>query len=389
MQLIIDKDYVINTTVELVKIDSRNPSLEATAPGEKKCAEYLALKMKELGLSTKIDTISDKHANVVGVLKGKSNGKSLLLNAHMDTVGIENMNSPFLGKVENNRVYGRGSQDMKGSLAVMLTVVKTLQDSNIELDGDLIIAGVADEEYSSKGTFDLVKHYTADAAIVTEPTNLSLVTAHRGFIWYEVETMGKAAHGSRYNIGIDANMHMGRFIAELDKLEQKLHLVQEHPLVGIPSLHASQINGGTDISTYSAKCNLKIERRTVPGENIDDITAELQNIINNLANKDPKFKATVKPIMTRSPYNTPKSSNIVTLSKSILERHHKKQCCLNGVPFWTDAAILTDAGIETIILGPTGEGLHTEEEWVDVNSLYDLTKILTEIAIKYCANSDF
>ncbi len=384
MQLTIDKNYIINTAVELVKIDSRNPSLEAGAPGEIKCAEYIALKMKELGLSAKIYKIDDKHANVVGVLKGRNTGKSLLFNAHMDTVGVEGMNNPFSGRLEYNRIYGRGIQDMKGSLASMLAVVKALQDNNIKLDGNLIIAAVADEEYSSKGTFDLVKHYSADAAIVTEPTNLSLVTAHRGFIWYEVETVGKAAHGSRYNIGIDANMHMGRFIAELDKLEQKLHLSKEHPLVGLPSLHASLISGGTDISTYSAKCNLKIERRTVPGESIDYITAELHNIIKKLKNEDPKFKATVKPIMIRSPYNTKETCNIVTISKSVLEEHHKKPCIINGAPFWTDAAILSDAGIETVILGPTGEGLHTEEEWVDINSLCDLTKILTEITINFC-----
>ncbi len=384
MNLMIDKNYITDTTIELVKIDSRNPSLEAEAPGEIKCAEYVASKMKELGLSSKIHRISEKHANVVGVLKGSGQGKSLLLNAHLDTVGTEGMNSPFSGKLENNKVFGRGSQDMKGSMAVMLAVVKALKDNNIKLGGDLIIAGVADEEYSSKGTFDLIKHYTADAAIVTEPTDLSLISAHRGFIWYEVETIGKAAHGSRYDIGIDANMHMGRFLAELDKIQQKLYLTNEHPLVGLPSLHASVIDGGTDISTYSAKCNLKIERRTIPGENTDNITEELQNIIRKLKKQDPKFNATVKLILERSPFHIHENSDIVTISKSVIEDILKIPCIPKGAPFWTDAAILTDAGIKTILLGPGGNGLHTEEEWVDINSLYVLTNILIKIITKFC-----
>ena len=384
MDFIIDKSYIIDTTIDLVKIDSRNPSLESDAPGEIECAEYIASKMVELGLSANIYRISDKHANVVGVLKGTGKGKSLLLNAHMDTVGIEGMDSPFSGKCIDNKVFGRGSQDMKGSLAAMLAVVKTLIDNDIKLDGDLIIAGVADEEYSSIGTFELVKEYTADAAIVTEPTNFFLITAHRGFIWYEVETIGKAAHGSRYDVGIDANMHMGRFLAELDKLEQKLHLTEEHPLVGLPSMHASVINGGTDISTYSGKCNLKIERRTVPGENTASITSELQNIINKLKDEDPKFQATVKLILERHPYALPEKSSIVQISKFALEDFYKKPFPPKGAPFWTDAAILTQAGIDTILLGPIGDGLHSEEEWVDVNSLCDLTKILTEITVKFC-----
>jgi acetylornithine deacetylase len=384
MKFSIDKNYLTNTSIELVQIDSRNPSLEPDGPGEIECAEYMAMKMRELGLSAKIYKISDKHANAVGVLKGKGTGKRLLLNAHMDTVGIAGMTYPFSGKLEKDRVYGRGSQDMKGSLAAMLAVVKTLKDNNITLDGDLIIAGVADEEYSSKGTIDLLKHYTADATIVTEPTNFSLVTAHRGFIWYEVETIGRAAHGSRYDIGIDANMHMGRFVAELDKLEQKLHLEKKHPLVGLPSLHASVINGGTDISTYSARCNLKIERRTVPGENPKEITAELNSIIKKLKRDDPKFEATVKTILMRSPYEVSRNCNIVSISKSVLENYHNKPCTLEGAPFWTDAAIFTDSGIDTVILGPVGDGLHAEEEWVDVNSLCDLTKILTEISVRFC-----
>jgi acetylornithine deacetylase len=384
MNLNIDKNSLTDILVKLIQIDSRNPSLCNDGPGEVQCAEYTGKIFKKLGIDFKIHNFSSNHSNVVARIKGNGKGKSLLLNAHMDTVGTEGMDSPFSGNVIDGKVFGRGSHDMKGSLAAIISVAKTIVDNNIKLDGDLIISAVADEEYSSLGTTDLINNYTADAAIVTEPTSFSLVTAHRGFIWYEVETIGKAAHGSKYDIGIDANMHMGRFLAELDKLEQKLRKQKSAPLVGLPSLHASIINGGTDISTYSAKCNLKIERRTVPGEKESDITEELQNIIDKLAIEDPSFKATLKPFFQRPQFNISSNAEIVKTAESVLNEHFNKHCTFAGAPYWTDAALLSKAGIDTIILGPIGDGLHTTEEWVDINSLVDLTAILTKIAITFC-----
>jgi acetylornithine deacetylase len=384
MNLKVDKNYLTDTLVKLVQIDSRNPSLCSDGPGEIQCAEYIAELFKKLEIDYKIHRFSSKQANIVARIKGKGNGKTFLLNAHMDTVGTGGMKSPFSGNIIDGKIFGRGSHDMKGSLAAIISVAKTLVDNNIELDGDLIIAAVADEEYSSIGTTDLIKNYTADTAIVTEPTNFSLVTAHRGFIWYEVETIGKAAHGSKYDIGIDANMHMGRFLAELDKLEKKLRKQKPAPLVGLPSLHASIINGGTDISTYSAKCTLKIERRTVPGEKESGITNELQNIIDKLSVDDVNFKATVKPFFQRPQFNISSNAEIVKTAESVLNEHFNKHCTFAGAPYWTDAALLSEAGIDTIIIGPIGDGLHTTEEWVDINSLVDLTAVLTKIAITFC-----
>jgi acetylornithine deacetylase len=384
MKLNYNIEFLKETASKLIQIDTRNPSLSTDGSGEVKCVEFLAELYDKLGLEYKIDKLSSTQANIVTKIRGKGNGKTLLLNAHMDTVGIDGMQEPFSGKVVENKIFGRGSQDMKGSLAAMITVAKAIKDNNIELEGDLLIAAVADEEYGSIGTMDLVKKYPADAAIVTEPTGFSLVTAHRGFIWYEIETIGKAAHGSKYDVGIDANMHMGRILAELDKAEIKLHSMKPDPLVGLPSMHTSLINGGTDISTYSAKCILKVERRTVPGENEQDITNELQNIIDKLSLKDSKFKATVKPFFQRPQFSVSKDVKIVKTAETILNKYFDKPCKFAGAPFWTDAALLTDAGIDTIILGPIGDGLHEAIEWVELDSLVDLTKILTSIVVDFC-----
>ena len=189
-----------------------------------------------------------------------------MLNAHYDSVGIENMPEPFSAAVRDGKMYGRGSYDMKGSLAAQMAALKALVDSEAKLGGDVVIAAVADEEYGSIGTADLIRHIRTDAAIVTEPSAVQICLAHKGYLWIEVETIGRAAHGSRFEQGIDANMRMGRFLAELDKLERDLRQRKPHPLVGPPSLHAATIHGGEGLSTYAASCKLQIERRTIPGE---------------------------------------------------------------------------------------------------------------------------
>lgn len=385
MTLTIDKPYLTKLTQELVQINSTNPSLTPDGKGEAEIGTYVAKKLKEFGLEVTASEIAPGRVNVVGVLKGSGGGRSLLLNAHMDTVGVEGMTiDPFGGELRDGRVYGRGAQDMKGSLAAMIAAAKAIVDAGIHLHGDLLITGVADEEYSSIGTEALVKQYKADGAIVTEPTDMHICRAHRGFIWFEVETIGRAAHGSRYNEGIDANMRMGRFLAELEKLEQELLQRKGHELAGPPSLHAALIQGGTEISKYAERCKLTIERRTVPGETVEGATAELQGIIDRLAQQDSTFKATVKATFWREPFEVRKDAEIVQILDKVLDErlgHHPEH---TGQTFWTDAALIADAGTETVLLGPTGYGLHSAEEWVEMDSVVDLAYVLAETAIQYC-----
>jgi acetylornithine deacetylase len=385
MTLTIDKPYLTKLTQELVQINSTNPSLTPDGKGEAEIGTFVARKLKELGLEVTTSEIAPGRVNVVGVLKGSGSGKSLLLNAHMDTVGVEGMHiDPFGGELRQGRVYGRGAQDMKGSFAAMIAAAKAIVDAGIRLRGDLLITGVADEEYNSIGTEALVKQFKADGAIVTEPTDMHICRAHRGFIWFEVETIGRAAHGSRYNEGIDANMRMGRFLGELEKLEQELLQRKGHELAGPPSLHAALIQGGTEISKYAERCKLTIERRTVPGETVEGATVELQEIIDRLAKQDPTFKATVKATFWREPFEVREDAEIVRiLEKALDERlgHHPEH---TGQTFWTDAALIADAGMETVILGPTGYGLHSAEEWVEMDSVVNLAYVLAETAIQYC-----
>ena len=385
MQFEIDENYLITTTQVLVCINSTNPSLSPEGAGETEIAAYVAERLSALGLDVKRSEIAPGRKNVVGILKGSGSGRSLLLNAHMDTVGVDGMTiDPFAGELRDGRIYGRGAQDMKASAAAMLAAVKAIVDAHIQLDGDLLLTFVADEECLSIGTEALLKEFSADAAIVTEPTEMQPCRAHRGFIWFEVDVFGRAAHGSRYSEGIDANLRTGRFLVELEKLADELITREAHPLAGPPSLHASLLEGGTEISTYADKAKVTIERRIVPGETVEGCQAEIKTILDRLVDADSTFKAQIKATFWRYPFEIRRDAPIVQVLDAALESRFGAILEHIGQTFWTDAALLADAGIETVLLGPIGYGLHSAEEWVDVKSVVDLAHVLAETAINYC-----
>lgn len=307
-----------------------------------------------------------------------------MLNGHIDTVGIEGMPEPFSAAIRNGKMYGRGTYDMKGAVAACMAAIKALIDAGARLRGDLFLSAVADEEYFSLGTADILKHVKVDAAIVTEATELNICRAHKGFVWLEVETLGRAAHGSRFDEGIDANMRMGRFLVALGQLEKELRGRPPHPLVGPPSLHAALLSGGSGLSTYAANCKLKIERRTIPGETAAQVVGELQTIIDQLETIDPTFKATVNAFCTREPFEVAADAEIVRAVERAAARVRGTPPQHLGQTYWMDSALFAAAGIETVVIGPSGAGAHADEEWVDLQSLADLAEILAQAAVAYC-----
>lgn len=256
--------------------------------------------MREMGFEVDVWMPVPDRLNVVGGLPGTGEGRSLMLNAHTDTVGVEGMAEPFTPRVEDGRMYRRGTQEMKGSLAAQLEAARALQVAEVNLPGDVIIAAEIDEEHKSQGTEAVVTRYDPDGAIVTDPTDLHLALAHKGFVWIDVRTRGRAAHGSRE--GIDANMHMGRVLARLDGLEHELRRRDGHPLVGPPSLHAAQIEGGSASSVYAAHCQLRVECVTVPGESTSQVMEEVQTILEALRAADPDFHGECGQAFARQPF---------------------------------------------------------------------------------------
>ena len=384
MTLTIDRDYLTRTLADLVAINSINLSLVPSGPGEAEIAAYLAQAMQELGLEVALHEAQHSRISTVGILRGHGQGRSLMLNGHTDTVGVEGMTNPFGAEIKNGKMYGRGAYDMKGSVAACLAAVKALVDSGSALPGDVMVAAVADEEYGSLGTADVIERYQVDGAIVTEPTQMNICLAHKGFTWLEVETTGRAAHGSRFEDGIDAHMRMGRFLAKLDQLEQELRTRPAHKLLGPPSLHASMIEGGTELSVYAAQCSLKIERRTIPGESQAQVVGEAQAMIDRLAAADSTFQATVKSFFQRDPFEVSPDAEIVRAVEQAAVPVVGHRPTLTGATYWADAALLAAAGVETVMIGPIGAGLHSVEEWVELQSLVDLAHILAETARIYC-----
>lgn len=380
----IDRESLERTLSELIRIDSINPAFSGGSSDEANAAAYTAAAMEALGMETTRSEPEPGRVSVVGRLRGAGGGRSLMLYAHIDTVGVEGMEAPFEAVVRDGRMYGRGSYDMKAGLAACLAAVRALAAAG-RPRGDVLIAAVADEEVASIGMADVLRTHTADAAIVTEPTEMQLCIAHKGFCWIEVETLGRAAHGSRFEEGIDANLRMGRFLARLEELERSLRASPPHPLVGPPSLHAAVLQGGTGTSTYAAHCRLEIERRTIPGETEAGAVGQIQEIVDALAAEDPTFQARVRPWLTREAFEVPRDAAIVRAVESAAEGVLGRRPPIVGQSFWMDAALLSAAGIETAVIGHSGGGAHAAEEWVELESVHQLAAILARTAADYCA----
>jgi acetylornithine deacetylase len=384
--MIIDERELLQALQDLIRIESVNPELAGMGNGEYLIAKHIGKNLATMGLEVHYQEIKPKRVNVIGVLKGSGKGKALMLNGHTDTVGITRMDIEPLNPVfREGKVYGRGSFDMKGGLAAMIIAVKTIIDAGLKPKGDVILAFVADEEYLSLGTEVLVREYPADAAILCEPTNLKVCIAHKGFAWIKVEIFGKAAHGSRPDRGIDAIVKAGKFLTRIEELGKGALIQKKHPLLGSPSIHASLIKGGTELSTYPDYCLIELERRFIPGESAKTIEAEMQTLIDDLTSKDEQFKAKCEVTFSRPPLEVARDHEIVEALTRAYANTLKKAPEFIGVGGWMDSAILAEAGVPSVIIGPAGEGFHAASEYVDFASLVTLTKILVDTITDYCA----
>jgi acetylornithine deacetylase len=369
----------------LIRIESVNPDLAGEGSGEGPIAEHIGRYMTRMDLEVRYQEIKPGRFNVIGILKGSGKGKSLMLNGHTDTVGITRMDINPLDPVnKDGKVYGRGSFDMKGGLAAMMMAVKALRDGGLRPRGDVILTFVADEEYFSLGTEILVKEYSADAAILCEPTDLKICVAHKGFAWIRVEVFGRAAHGSRPDKGIDAIVKAGKLLSRIDELGKEVLVQKKHPLVRSPSIHASLIKGGTELSTYPDYCVIELERRLIPGETVRTVSEEMQSLIDDLGSKDDQFKANYEVSFSRPPLEVDRDHEIVRALTKAYSRTINQDPKYIGVSGWMDSAILAEAGIPSVIIGPAGDGFHGAVEYVDFQSLVTLAKILTETIIEFC-----
>ena len=361
---------LVELTKQLVAIDSVNPELIPGAAGEGDIGRFIAQWFERAGLEVEMDEVAPGRPNVVGIARGAGGGRTLILNAHTDTVGVAGMERGHDPYVEEGRLYGRGAYDMKASLAaIMLAGAEAKRRS---LRGEVVVTAVVDEEVASVGTEAIARRYGADGAIVSEPTELRVAVAHKGFAAFEIETTGRAAHGSRPDLGVDAIARMGQVLVRLEELDRRLRASPSHALLGSGSLHASIIEGGQEFSSYPDRCLLQAERRTVPGETLEQVEGEIAGL---LGNRDGSSRV----VLARPPFEVDPAEGIV----EIVSRHAGNGDVV-GVPFWADSALLAGAGIPTVLFGPVGEGAHAVVEWVDIAAAERCLELYVNVAAEFC-----
>lgn len=380
------REAVIAALGEMIRIPSINPDLVPGAEGERALAEAIAARLcRTPGITVELQESGGGRPNVIAAA-GSGAGRTLMLNGHIDTVGVAGMAEPFTPRVDGDRLYGRGSYDMKGSMAGALVLLEAIARAG-DFPGRLVVTFVVDEEYASNGTQAIcreIDRWHPDAALVLENSDLDICVAHKGFAWADIVTRGRAAHGSRYWLGIDAIAHMGRVQVALEALNRELLQRAPHRYVGPPSVHCSLIGGGQELSSFPDECRLQLERRTVPGETAEQVCQELQTILDRLVADDPQFSATLTMGLVRDPFEVAEEAAVVRSLARACRAERGTEPKLIGKAGWADSALLAAAGVPVAYFGPSGGGAHAVEEWVDLDSLLAFTRILGRMAYEFC-----
>jgi acetylornithine deacetylase len=374
------RESVLEVLQLLIRTPSVNPSIAPEeAHGEAAVAAAARDWLAARGIRSWIEEAAPGRPNTVAEV-GDGRGSTVVFCAHLDTVGTVGMTiPPFEPRVEGNKVYGRGSYDMKGSAAALMSAAATL--AREKFAGRLLVSLVADEEYASIGAQDFVKRHKADACIVTEPSEGRLVLGHKGFVWIEVVTQGRVAHGSRWDLGVSAIGKMGRIIAALEEFDQRELRNRRHTLLGPASQHCGLVQGGTGLSTYAEKCTLQVERRTLPGETPEQVLQEIRNVVKHAGEQ-----AEVHPTLDRPALTCDRDSKIARAVREAATQVQGNAPEEIGVQYWMDAALFAAAGIPTVNFGPGGAGAHEAVEWVDLDSVVSCAEVLAEAARRFCAS---
>jgi acetylornithine deacetylase len=334
-------------TAALVAIDSVNPALVSGGAGEGEIARFVAEWARGARLDAEMLEATPGRPSVLVRARGTGGGRTLLLCGHLDTVGVR-------------------------------------EAASLGLAGDVVVAAVADEEHASLGVREALGAVTADAAIVTEPTELELIVAHKGFVWAEVEVTGRAAHGSRPHLGVDAIVRAGPVLTALGELDDAL-AERTHPLLGRGSVHASLIRGGEELSSYPARCVLSLERRTLPGEGAAHVEAELAGLLDECRAADPHLEASHRILLEREPFEVAPDAEIAGLVRAAAAETLGSEPPVGGASYWADAAFIAAAGIPTVMFGPRGEGAHAVEEWVSLADTEAVARTLVAVARRLCS----
>lgn len=361
---------------ELVAADSTNPTLVPGGAGEGAVAAILARRMEAAGLEVDVWDAAPGRPNVVGRLPGTGGGRSLMFCGHTDVVGAAP--EAFEPIVRNGRMHGRGTNDMKAGIAAAVVAAERLA-AGPRLAGDVLVACVIDEEWESLGAEALVERYGADAAVLPEQTDLDVVFAHGGFVWYDVVSTGLEAAGGEADRGVDGIALAAPVLAGIVSLDRQL-AERATAEWGRPNIHASTIRGGTSYPMFPAECVIGVERCLMPGETVAESRAEMERLLADARAADERFSGVVETIIAREPVVLGRDEAVVRAAVAATAAQTGLDPVVRSDYGWMDSGILVEAGIPCVVLGPTGDGLHTSDEWVDLASVDACVDIFERMA---------
>src|SRR3954468_1860101 len=390
-------DVAVELAVELVRIDSVNPALVPGAAGEGGIVDVLATRLAARGFEVEVVEAArgPRRPSLLAVARGAGGGRSVVLNGHLDTVGVAGMAEPFVGRVEGDRntgrLLGRGACDMKGGVAAMVAAAEAVAARGTA--GDVVLALVADEEHASSGTVAVIDRLAPrlpDACLVGEPTSLDLAVAHRGYAVVEVTLSGRAGHSSQPELGVNAVTHLGRLLAAVEARDGALRAAPAHPLAGTGSLLATAASGGSSPFVLAQSARAVIERRTVPGEPRPCALQEVEDILRELHEADDSVHGLAVESLAREAWEhdpaLPAGSDLARELEAALTTAGRPPRRV-GLPYWVESALWEAAGVPTIVCGPAGGGLHAADEWLDVAQLRAYAGALVAALTSFCAGS--
>jgi len=369
-------DHPVGLTARLAEIDSVNPSLVPGAPGEGRMAEFMAAWCERRGFEVHRRELAPGRFNVVAFRRGTGGGRSLLFNGHLDTVGTAGPDTKRV-RLADGRLEGRGVLDTKGGLAAAMLAVASMDAG--ELAGDVILAGVADEEYGSIGTEALVAEWPADGAVMLEPTSFAIIPRHRGFAVIEVSFTGRSAHSSRPERGVNAVHAAARATLAVVALDARWAREAGDP-VERPATLANRVHSTGETFTVPARCELTVEVRTTAGM----AQQQIDEAVRAVTGAAPDAEVEAKVVLARPPLGLSDQHPLVTELAAALGRVLGREPVLAAAPYWTDAALHAEHGTPAVVLGPTGEGLHEDLEWVTAESLVQYSAVLAGFIRSWC-----
>ncbi|HRH97961.1 MAG TPA: M20 family metallopeptidase [Prosthecobacter sp.] len=374
---------VLQTLAELVRINSINSSYEG-GPGEKEAAAYVRRFFEQRGIEVREQEVFPGRNNVIARIPGRDPSRRIVFEAHTDTVSIKGMTiDPFDPVIRDGRLHGRGSVDDKAGLAAMMHAVADIHASGELPPCEIWLAAVVDEEFSFRGVVKLCEGLKADAAVVAEPTEFKCVIASKGVLRWRIRTKGKAAHSSKPHLGINAITAMSRIVLTLNEDHERMQQVQ-HPLLGPGTCNVGVIHGGVQVNFVPDEAVIEIDRRLLPGEEVEPVLAHYQSLLDELAKRHSDVVAEMeRPMLQDWPFQTDEDASLVHLARGVLREMHREDG-VSGVPFGSDASKFSRLGIPTILFGPGSiDQAHAAVEYVECAEVEAALAFYTQIARRF------